>query len=132
MIVHKIEIRKLAKPVAEVSANPCAGAVLMLVSEAPPKPLPENASLLTKAGRLRRELTKWIKAGAKLVPKEVRAQRFALCLACELYNPKGNAGLGECGHKACGCVAKAKVALATSKCPLKPAKWDAWGGPVPK
>ncbi len=123
MIVHKIESRKVAKPGGATSDNPCSGASLILVSESRPKP--ESASLLTKAGRLRKELTAWLKKGAPIAPREVRAQRLALCLACPLYRPEGNAGLGECGHKACGCVAKAKVALATSKCPLNPPKWIA-------
>ena len=80
----------------------------------------ENASLLTKAGRLRRELATWAKGGLKLVSRGVRLARLATCEACELYDPAGNAGMGECKAKGCGCT-RLKAALATSKCPLK--KW---------
>jgi hypothetical protein len=91
-------------------------------------PKPERASLVTKFGRLRKEVVIWMKRGAPLVPKEIRRERLALCAACEYFNAGGNFGLGECRFPGCGCT-KIKAALATSKCPMKPPKWDAWQKP---
>ena len=116
MIVHSSKF---------VPAKPaCPGIVLL--SRAKPKP--ERASVVTKAGRLRRELTAWLKRGAPLVPKEVRQARLAICRACEYYDAAGNLGLGECRFPGCGCT-RVKAALATSRCPHKPAKWAPWVPP---
>ncbi|MBX4215886.1 hypothetical protein KW797_02980 [Candidatus Parcubacteria bacterium] len=81
---------------------------------------------MTKARRLREELTGWAKKGAPLAPRNVRRERLAICQACSYYNAKGNVGLGACTYPGCGCT-RAKLALATSKCPMKPEpKWLAW------
>ena len=82
----------------------------------------EDASLLTKAGRLRRELTEWAKAGAPLASKPIRKARLAVCATCEYYDPKGNWGMGQCRAPGCGCT-KVKAFLATSRCPK--GKWAA-------
>ncbi len=121
MIVHKIESRKVAKPGLSTD-NPCAGASLVLVSESRPKP--ESASLLTKAGRLRKELTAWLKKGAPIAPREVRAQRLAICEACSYYKADGNFGLGECRFPSCNC-SRVKLALGNARCPHNPPKWNA-------
>lgn len=86
---------------------------------------PESPGLLTKAGRAAQEVTEWIKAGAPLVAPETRTARLAICQACEFYAATGNLGLGECQAPGCGCT-RAKLSMATSKCPLTPPKW----GPV--
>ena len=95
---------------------------------AEPAPAPERASLLTKFGRLRRELGRWAKAGFTIVPKDVRAWRLAGCQPCEFYAPEGNLGLGECRHPGCGCT-RAKLLLATSQCPKSPPAWGPWSPP---
>jgi hypothetical protein len=82
----------------------------------------EDASLKTKIGRLRRDLTVWFKAGAPMAPREVRKSRQAICVACDYWNAMGNLGLGECKYPGCGC-SRVKAALATSKCPM--GKWHA-------
>ncbi len=128
MIIHKIEVIRRPKP--------CAGTlVLRSEPDAPPvellqdgSPAPVSARLFTKMRRLRQELTTWAKAGAVIVPKEVRRERLAICSACSYYDPKGNLGLGECKFPGCGC-SRVKAALATSKCPHKPPKWGAWAKP---
>lgn len=86
---------------------------------------PEKASPFTKFGRLKHELGRWYRAGHKIVPKEIRKQRLAICKACEYFNPQGNLGLGECQYPGCGCT-KAKLFLATSICPHQPPKWPAY------
>lgn len=80
----------------------------------------EDASLLTKAGRLRREAVKWAKAGFPMVPRAIRKARIAICLACEYFDSKGNWGMGECRAKGCGCT-NLRTFLATYDCPKK--KW---------
>jgi hypothetical protein len=78
----------------------------------------EEASILTKASRLRRDLTAWAKAGLPLASKALRNARLATCNACPggYFDPAGNWGLGQCKAPGCGC-SKIKAALATSKCP---------------
>lgn len=76
----------------------------------------EKATLLTKAKRLRMELTAWAKFGMPLASSAVRKARLAVCEACAYYDPKGNWGMGECKAPLCGC-SRIKAALATSKCP---------------
>lgn len=81
-----------------------------------------KTSLLTKFARLRRELAHWLKSGASLATRDVRRARLAICQLCPFYNASGNLGLGECQAPGCGCT-RAKLALATARCPLKPPKW---------
>jgi hypothetical protein len=52
------------------------------------------------------------------VSDEIYAARLKVCNACGLWKPDGNGGLGECGHKSCGCT-KLKLKLATEVCPMK-------------
>lgn len=133
-MVHSVRYVRV-EPAQHLS--PCAGAGLVLVSgnsNGPATPVesnppPESANVITKAFRLRKELTAWIKSGAKLVPKKIRGERLAICKACDYFNASGNWGLGECKFPGCGC-SKIKAALASAKCPMKPPKWDAWGGPA--
>ena len=91
----------------------------------PATPAPVTASPVTKLRRLRRELTTWAKAGAKLVPREFRRERLAICGACPYWSAAGNLGLGECKYPGCGCT-RVKAALSTSKCPHIPPKWGAF------
>jgi len=109
------------KPGTQVigTVAPCGG-VPSLVQ---PPTLPRNhPSLLSKAAHLKRDMVRWVKAGAKFTPRDARKARQAVCRGCDLWNPKGNWGLGECGHKSCGCTKGASY-LATSRCPL--GKWAA-------
>ena len=97
--------------------------------EPPPMPKgenvePEQAGPLTKLRRLRLELLAWKSAGCPMTPRAVRRQRIAFCEACKFYKPGGNLGFGECHAPGCGC-SRAKLWLATSKCPLNPPKWGA-------
>lgn len=87
-----------------------------------PQPPLEHASLITKAGRLRKELWRWAKAGAPRRSREDRKRVDAICAVCPYFNASGNWGMGECQAPGCGCT-KVKTALATSYCPLKPPKW---------
>lgn len=86
----------------------------------------EAVNLKTKFGRLRREAVIWFKAGAKLVPSEVRKARVQICKTCFYYNPMGNLGLGECGAPGCTC-SRLKLAFVTSKCPHPSGpQWPPW------
>lgn len=86
----------------------------------------ENASLLTKANRLRKELSSWAKAGLPLVSSAIRKARIATCEKCPggYYDPAGNWGMGQCKAPGCGC-SRVKAALATSVCPK-----GYWTGPA--
>lgn len=101
----------------EQSRKPCTSTITVM---GPPQP--EHASLVTKARRLRTELTVWGRNGFKMAPREVRRARLATCALCKYWNAKGNWGLGECQYPGCGC-SRAKAALATSRCPA--GKWPA-------
>ena len=57
-------------------------------------------------------------SGFKLVEREERKQRGAICAECEFWRKDGNIGLGECAK--CGC-SKYKRLFAAQSCPLK--KW---------
>lgn len=93
-----------------------------------PVPALEHAAPLTKLGRLRRELWIWAKAGLPLAPRSERQRRLNICQPCDYYSPAGNLGLGECRAPGCGCT-RAKLALATSQCPLMPPKWGPYYAP---
>ena len=112
-------LRTWETPIDPNAAKACGGTAPKVIV-GPPK---EKASLLTKAMRLRRELSAWAKAGLPLAPREVRKQRLAICEACSYYDAKGNFGMGACGFPGCGCT-RAKLALATSQCPHVPPKWN--------
>jgi hypothetical protein len=85
-------------------------------------PSPEHASIPTKLIRLKGELLLWRAAGYPKAPKSTRRARLAICRACSYYNRAGNLFFGECQAPGCGCT-RAKLALGTSSCPLKPPKW---------
>jgi hypothetical protein len=111
-----------AKP-SEEQIGKVKVALSLPTAELPPG---ENPSLATKIVRLKKELKVWVKAGMKLVPKEVRQARLAECEKCQYYNARGNMGLGVCQVPGCGC-SRVKLALATSKCPHPAgAKWPEW------
>lgn len=57
-------------------------------------------------------------SGFKLVEREERKRRGAICKECEFWRKDGNIGLGECAK--CGC-SKYKRLFAAQSCPLK--KW---------
>lgn len=92
------------------------------VSVAPPATVAPAPTLWTKAKRLRIELIAWRKAGYRLADRPTRAHRTAICNVCQHYAPAGNWGLGECRAPGCGCT-RAKLWLASAKCPLNPPKW---------
>ena len=72
----------------------------------------------------------WIKAGRPVVPDEIFEERIAICLQCDLWNPKAWLGLGGCRICKCGKVAQR---LATSQCPLPIPKWISYEAPrLPK
>lgn len=79
-------------------------------------------TLWTKAKRLRAELVTWRKAGYRIAPRQVRAERSAICTPCPFYSRTGNFGLGECRAPGCGC-SRAKLWLASTRCPLPVPKW---------
>lgn len=84
---------------------------------------PRKTGLLTKLDRAKRELTTWAENGFPVVSKEIRRARLQACKGCHLWSRFGNLGFGECLHPACGCT-RAKLALATSRCPMNPPRWD--------
>ena len=86
-------------------------------------PIKENASLLTKASRLKAALFDWKKAGFPKTPSAVRKQRRGICDACQYFKPSGNLGLGECQAPGCGCT-RAKLWMANQRCPL--GYWEAF------
>ena len=61
-----------------------------------------------------------INGGPVFASVETETARRATCWACDLWEPDGNLGFGECTHPGCGCT-RAKLKLASAKCPL--GKW---------
>jgi hypothetical protein len=106
----------LVGPDRAKAKEPCQGTPVLM---GPPV---EHASIVTKAMRLRAELSIWKGAGFPMAARSVRKARLAVCKTCTYWSPRGNFGLGECGYPGCGCT-RAKAALGTSKCPA--GKWPA-------
>lgn len=102
-----ISDHRLAAPVPSVAA-----------SSSPP-------SFLTKLAHAKAALTRWNAAGRPMASRKVRAERLAICQACDHYNPTGNWLLGECRHPGCGCT-RLKLMLASERCPI--GKWEASPG----
>lgn len=69
-------------------------------------------------------MSRWARAGLPVVTKEQFDERFDKCKNCEHWNGSALLGTGRC--KLCGCSTKAKLHLATEKCPI-----DKWG-PIEK
>lgn len=86
---------------------------LSVLSGAPQKPTSKFTNLKTA-------MKKWVASGCQLAPRQQRKIRIAICSVCPHWNGDGNIGLGECLAPGCGCT-RAKVWLATERCPLK--KW---------
>jgi hypothetical protein len=85
----------------------------------PPPRLPEP-TVTEMAINFTQAMAGWVKAGFKVVGREVYEQRHVICLSCEYWDAQARAGQGKC--RRCGC-SRAKLWLAPSKCPLKPPKW---------
>ena len=77
-------------------------------------------SLSKKAQSLSKDMAAWMKRGLPTVPDSVFEKRLAICSDCEFWDEKGFFGTGKCLK--CGCSSKAKLKMATSKCPV-----DKWG-----
>ena len=116
MIEHRREVTPLAPGLTGRSSS-AAGV--------PSRTSAEHVTLAVKAGRLRVALAEWKRAGYPKTPREERRRRRAICRKCEFWNPRGNILLGECLAPGCGCT-RAKVWLATARCPLDPPKWPVW------
>lgn len=65
-------------------------------------------------------LSRWVKAGAPIVPEEEFQRRLAVCRGCEHWIEAARLGLGKCNAPGCGCT-KGKLWFQTETCPLK--KW---------
>jgi hypothetical protein len=62
---------------------------------------------------------KFIKSGMATVTEEQLAERMNICKSCPEWDSAAFAGTGKC--KLCGCATKAKLRMATEKCPIN--KW---------
>lgn len=74
----------------------------------------------TLARRAGTAMVQWIAAGAPLATEAAQQQRLALCQVCPHWDPTAYRGTGSCAHPSCHCT-RAKLALATSQCPM--GKW---------
>lgn len=70
------------------------------------------------ATTLASELKQWGERGLPVCPEKEYKSRMEICRPCKHWMPKGWIGLGRC--RLCGC-SRAKLSLATSKCPIH--KW---------
>jgi hypothetical protein len=61
----------------------------------------------------------WAACGFKLAEADTWAARLKTCRACEFWDGQGFGRTGRC--RKCGCSTAAKLAMATSKCPV--GKW---------
>lgn len=94
--------------------KPCASSVILMRSIIPSVPI------ASKIAHLKNDLFTMARSGFKLVPRELRKARRAVCDTCDFWNPKGNLGLGECKYPKCGCT-QIKTAFNAMKCPI--GKW---------
>jgi hypothetical protein len=78
--------------------------------------LPSVWSMLKNVGKA---AVNSAKSGFKLVTDEQYDERTNICKSCEFWNPKAFNNTGQCVK--CGCSTKAKLKLATEKCPI--GKW---------
>jgi len=76
----------------------------------------ETIALRLKARRLLAALARWVGAGFPITDRLNRRVRKAICEACPMWSPRGNAGLGECLDPRCHCT-KLKRWLPTETCP---------------
>jgi hypothetical protein len=82
--------------------------------------LPKEPSLTEMTVNFTQALAGWAKAGFKIVNRETFEMRHTLCQVCEYWLPDARLGLGKC--KKCGC-SRSKLWMASTSCPLSPAKW---------
>jgi len=82
--------------------------------------LPQEPTAIELAANFSSAVSKWIKAGFPVVPKEQFDARSAVCASCEFWDNQARMGLGKCTHKRCGCT-KMKRWIATERCPI--GKW---------
>jgi len=87
--------------------------VSFIKTEAPP-------SLAQQARTFAYSMAQWVKAGMKVVPQEILAQRRGLCEACSYWQGDSAYGMGRC--RKCGCSG-VKLYLVSTRCPLEPPKW---------
>jgi hypothetical protein len=78
--------------------------------------LPSVWSMVKNVGKA---AVKSAKSGFKMVTASQYEERTNICKSCEFWNPKAFYNTGQCVK--CGCSTKAKLKLATEKCPV--GKW---------
>jgi hypothetical protein len=66
-----------------------------------------------------KSILSWAAKGFQIVSDDIYNQRHAICSACEYWEAGAFLGSGRC--EKCGCSTKAKLRLATEKCPV--GKW---------
>jgi hypothetical protein len=76
-------------------------------------------SLMEKAASLASSASDWARSGFKVVDQAILEDRLSICQQCEFWDKDAFAGTGKC--QKCGCSTKAKLRMATSKCPID--KW---------
>ena len=79
----------------------------------------ETPSLWSMAKNAGTAALKSAASGFKMVTAEQYEERTNICKSCEFWNKEAFAGTGQCTK--CGCSTKAKLKLATEKCPVD--KW---------
>ena len=117
LTIHRPDLTGL--PASKFPQQPVRTQVVkkMHVEEEPD--LAEMAVNITKAAG------KWISAGLPVVSQAVYDQRTDICDGCELWDKKGNLGMGKCKAPGCGCT-RFKRWLATEACKHpQGSKWPA-------
>lgn len=86
-------------------------------------PVGIKPGVIKKGKILLRALRSWVSAGLPIAPPVTRKARLSACAGCDLWNPEGNMGFGECKHPSCGC-SQFKAWLLTETCPHpKGSRW---------
>jgi hypothetical protein len=62
------------------------------------------------------DMVKWAHSGLQFASKYDQEERLSICRCCEFFDHLAFFGKGKCTK--CGCIAKLKLKLATSSCPL--------------
>jgi len=87
-----------------------------VVSNIPPK----YPTITTQAKSAATSVANWATSGFRLTTPEEYQARLEICKGCEFWDAEALSGTGRC--KKCGCSTKAKLKMATEKCPI-----DKWG-----
>lgn len=117
--IQLCRLQKCKKTIKELLKGASKQTIKRIKETFPDLDLKEYPSLKDMVKNFTTSMGKWSKEGFKFADEELIEKRLSICHSCEFWDKNSILLGGRCTK--CGCATKAKISLATEKCPEQ--KW---------